>query len=374
MKNMTYKKFIKRALLFICSAIVLFLVYALMPRVWHHNAAYGIAFPTAKLLSDKTKNEISTFMKDSASRMQILMAVHDGKLIFEEGSTEKLINCHSARKSIMSLLYGIAKEKNYLSLDETIGQLGINESKTPLTELEKSATIRDLLMARSGVYLPAEGEVAYAKKNRPEREQYRPGEFFFYNNFDFNVLGVILEKKTGMSIGAFMEKHLAKPLGMQDFSVSNVVYDSPWPIPNKSNSDYPVYWIYLSARDFAKIGVLVMQNGRWNNQQIVSENWINESVTDSGIFSDNLLKMYYPFEGFAYSWWIDKDMNTIWADGYGGQFMCIDKKNKLVVVQRNFTGNSLLSSGLFLMNKDRDNSRKSDVIHVYKKMLQHTGN
>lgn len=105
--------------------------------------------------------------------------------------------------------------------------LGIDENKTPLTEQEKTATIKDLLMARSGVYLQAEAEVDYAKNNRPKREQYKSGEYFFYNNFDFNVLGTILEQKTGKSIGEFMEEHSSKPLGMQDFSAANVVYNSP---------------------------------------------------------------------------------------------------------------------------------------------------
>src|SRR5690606_27730171 len=238
-------------------------------------------------------------------------------------------NCHSARKSIMSLLIGIAHEKRLLSLDETLGQLGIDESKTPLTKQEKSATIRDLLMARSGVYLSAEAEVDYAKSNRPQREQYKPGEFFFYNNFDFNVLGVILEQKTGKSIGGFMEEYLAKPLGMQDFSASNVVYNSPWPVPNKSNSDYPVFWIFMSARDFARIGVLINQNGRWNDDQVVPADWVQRSLNEKTIFSEEIGKLNYPYDAFAYSWWLENDTNTIWADGYGGQFLCIDTTNDL---------------------------------------------
>ena len=67
----------------------------------------------------------------------------------------------------------------------------------------------------------------------------------------------------------------------------------------------------------------------------------------------------------SYSWWIDEDNKTVWADGYGGQFLCIDKAKNLVVVQRNFTGNSLLTSGLFLIDENRDNNPKSDLIHVY---------
>ena len=370
---MTYKRILKKPLTFAIIVIALFLAYSLMPRVIHHEASFGTELPKSTVLSVKTENEIRTFIRDTASRMQIVMAIQNGNVIFEEGNTKKLINCHSARKSIMSLLYGIAQDKGYLKIDETLGKLGIDESKTPLTEQEKTATIRDLLMARSGVYLPAEAETDFAKNYRPKRELYKPGEIFFYNNFDFNTLGHILEQKTGMSIGKFMEEHLAKPLEMQDFSSSNVVYNAPWPIPNKSNSDYAVYWIYMSARDFARIGILVAQNGVWKNKQVVSESWIDKSINDTQN-SDEVTKMNPPFDAFAYSWWIDNDNNTVWADGYGGQFMCIDKKNNLVVIQRNFTGNSLLSSGIFLMDKNRDNNPKSDLIHVYNLILSHASN
>lgn len=255
------KKIIKPVLIAFIGVFTLFLIYSLIPRVIHHKSQFGKELPNSDMLSKKAKAEIQTFIRDTASKMQIVMAIQNGKVIFEEGDTKKLINCHSARKSIMSLLVGIAIEKGYLRLDKTLEELDIDESKTPLTEQEKSATVKDLLMARSGIYLQAEAEVDYAKDHRPKREQYKPGAFFFYNNFDFNVLGVILEKKTGMSIGAFLEKHLARPLNMQDFAASNVVYDSPWPVPNNSNSDYPVYWIYMSARDYAKIGVLITQKG-----------------------------------------------------------------------------------------------------------------
>lgn len=214
---MTLKKAIKTVFIVLMSITALFLIYSLIPRVIHRKSEFGKELPKSNILSTKAKEEIRTSVRDTANNMQTVMAVHHGEVIFENGDTKKLINCHSARKSIVSLLYGIAQEKGYLKLDETLEQLGIDESSTPLTSQEKSATIRDLLMARSGVYLPAEAEVDYARTHRPKREQYKPGTFFFYNNFDFNILGVILEQKSGMSIGKFMEEYLAKPLEMQDF-------------------------------------------------------------------------------------------------------------------------------------------------------------
>ncbi|MBW8201187.1 serine hydrolase domain-containing protein [Flagellimonas abyssi] len=358
------KKILKRILLALLFLIAAFVTYSLPPRVGHSQNSYAKPLKKSNLLSISFQEELRKFAQDTATKSEVVIALKNNEIIFEKGDTKKLINLHSARKSIMSLLIGIAKEKGMLQLDESLGSLGIDESKTPLTEQEKTATIKDLLMARSGVYLQAEAEVDYARDNRPKREQYRPGEFFFYNNFDFNVLGAILEQKTGKSIGEFMEEHLTKPMGMQDFSASNVVYDSPWPIPNKSLSDYPVYWIYMSARDLAKIGTLVAQNGNYENKQIISAEWMDESLKPYTKLADfNLDKA--PLDAYGYLWWLDTDENLIWADGYGGQYLLIDPATKLVFVQRNFTGNSLMSSGLFLLDKHRDASHKNDLKHLY---------
>ena len=339
-------------------------IYSCLPRVWHKQSSYGISIAPSKLLSAESKTSLIKYINDTANNAQAVVVIKDEKIILATGATEKLINCHSARKSIMSLLIGIAKEKGMLKLDETIGSLGINESRTPLTEQEKTATIRDLLMAKSGVYLPAEAETDFAKKNRPTREQYKPGEFFFYNNFDFNVLGTILEKKSGMSIGAFMEKYLAIPLGMEHFAASNIVYGNPWPM-RKEKSDNRVYWIFLSAGDFARIGAMVAQKGKWHDQQIVSAAWINESVKR---YTDSLDSKTQSHDGYGYLWWSDND-GTIWADGWGGQFLQIDTAHNLVIAQRNFTGNSLLSSGLFFMKKNRDGYR-SDVRYLRKRIVE----
>jgi len=83
--------------------------------------------------------------------------------VAEWGKTNKVSCLHSARKSILSLLYGIAQEKGFLTLDMTLDDLEIS-GKTQLTAIERTASIRDLLMSRSGIYLPAEGEVSSIEK------------------------------------------------------------------------------------------------------------------------------------------------------------------------------------------------------------------
>jgi CubicO group peptidase (beta-lactamase class C family) len=357
------KKTLKRMLYSILIVLTIALAYSCMPRVWSKKSAYGTDISKADILPQLTQDKLKKYIQDTAQNAQAVVVIHDEKVILEVGKTQKLINCHSARKSIMSLLIGIAKEKGLLNLDETLGQLGIDESKTPLTTQEKTANISHLLMAKSGVYLQAEAETDFAKNNRPKREQYKPGEFFFYNNFDFNVLGTILEKKTGKSIGVFMEEYLAKPLGMQDFAPSNVIYGNPWPM-RSDKSDHRVYWIYMSARDFARIGAMVAQKGIWQNKQVVSAAWIEESLKPH---TSKVPKDMRPFDAYGYLWWLDNDNNTAWADGFGGQFLMVDTARNLVLAQRNFTGNSLISSGLFMMKKKKDGFR-DQLMYVYDKI------
>lgn len=356
---------LKSTLYILLLIILLGSTYACLPRVWYRISPYASPLPTADRLTTIQREQLTQYIRDTAQNAQAVVAFYEGKAILDVGDTKRLINCHSARKSIMNLLIGIAQEKGFLRLDETLAQLGIDERKSPLTPQEKTATIHDLLMAKSGVYLPAEAETDFAKAHRPRRGQYKPGEFFFYNNFDFNVLGAILEKKTGQSIGQFMEDYLAKPLGMQDFAPSNIVYGNPWPLRN-DQSDYRVYWIFLSARDLARIGAMVSQKGVWQTTQVVPANWIEESFQPHTLRVD---KSMWPFDAYGYLWWIDQDTQTYWADGFGGQFLLIDPARRLAIAQRNFTGNSFLSSGLFLLKKKRDGSRRQ-LLHVYEAIKQ----
>ena len=262
-----------------------------------------------------------------------VIVFHKGKLVAEWGDTQLVSSVHSVRKSILSLLIGIAIEKGSINLDATLAELGIDEV-TSLTEREKTANVRQLLMARSGIYLYALGETDDTIKAKPARGIYDPGEKWVYNNWDFNVLGVIFEKSTGMTIGSAVEEWLAKPLAMQDFKPSHVTYRS------SERTLHPQYVINMSARDLARIGLLVQNHGQWEGKQIVSAKYITEATTP---FSKNLE------EGedlnYGYCWWILE--GKIIATGYGRQSIVINPKNETVVVTKVFTGNNPIQKALF---------------------------
>jgi CubicO group peptidase (beta-lactamase class C family) len=152
------------------------------------------------------------------------MIVQNGEVVSQWGNFDKKLTSYSIRKSLISALYGIYASDGVIDVNETLDQLGIDDSPDPLTKEEKRARIVDILRARSGVYHPVDFETPGQKRLRPARGSHPPGTFWFYNNWDFNVLGTIFEKKTGKKIGEAFYERIAKPIGMQDFQPDDVFY------------------------------------------------------------------------------------------------------------------------------------------------------
>lgn len=336
------------------------LAWAAMPRVPNPSPDTQTELQTVPF--DTTKIEELWPAPGSNDRKRARIIMHGEEVIFADGPTDLIMNTHSMRKSIMGLMYGIAVDKGLIDLDKTLAELGIDEN-TPLTEQEKTATIRDLLMFRSGIYLPAAGEHDNQITDRPNRDSHKPGEYFFSNNFDANALGTIFVQETGYEIGEFMEEFLAKPLGMQDFSAENVIMGSPWFMPS-ADTRHPHYHTYMSARDMVRIGVMVAQGGRWNGKQVVSEEWIKLSTSPHSDLRDNHIP-YTRYSHFGYLWWIREQDGTIWTDGYGGHFMAIDPERDLVLIERNYTGNSFLSTGWWMLVEGNSSKSLSGMMTAY---------
>src|SRR5690606_18172885 len=125
-----------------------------------------------------------------------VMIVVRGKVLDAWGPLDRKFKSHSIRKSLIGALYGIQVEAGKIDLDATLRDLGIDDNEPSLSDLEKTATVRQLLQSRSGIYHPALYETARMKAERPERHSHAPGTFWYYNNWDFNALGTIYEQAT----------------------------------------------------------------------------------------------------------------------------------------------------------------------------------
>jgi CubicO group peptidase (beta-lactamase class C family) len=224
-----------------------------------------------------------------------VMIVQGGKVVDQWGDFDKKIDCYSIRKSLLSALYGIYSAEGAIDINQTLEQLGIDDSPDPLTKEEKQARVVDLLRARSGVYHKVDFETESMQKSRPARGSHPPGAFWYYNNWDFNVLGTIFEKKTGMKIGDAFYQRIAKPIGMEDFQPSDLFYfGGPLSI-------HPAYHFEITARDMARFGLLYLRHGRWNGKQIVPAAWIEKSSHASEMVKSDGAD----HGGYEYLWWVD---------------------------------------------------------------------
>lgn len=271
------------------------------------------------------------------SGFDAVMALYDGKILFSWGSVAQNYNAHSIRKPFLSALYGIHVSRGNINLNATMEELNIDDIPPSLTYEEKQATVRDLIKSRSGIYHEAAAEDQTMIDLRPERGSHPPGTFYYYNNWDFNVAGVIFEQETGTKIFKEFKRKIADPIGMQDFHVENCSYHY-----ELEKSMHPAYPFRMSARDMARFGALFQKNGVWKDQQIIPTAWINESTTIYS-FVDSTLGV-----GYGYMWRIYPEGSVIsqMIGGYrifghtglgGVQALIIIPDLKLVIVERTDT-------------------------------------
>ena len=258
------------------------------------------------------------------------MVVTGGKIVYEFGDLSYPFKCHSVRKSLMSGLYGPYVGDGMFSPDATLAELGIKENPA-LTETEMTARLVDMWKARSGVYILAMGESREMAESRPERGSHKPGTFFYYNNWDFNVLGSIFVRETGESIGDAFERRIASPIGMEDFEPSHVTYTY-----QRASTVHPRFAFRMSTRDLARFGQLFLQNGEWERRSVIPAEWVEKSTR---AYSDD---DRYAGMGYGYMWWtLTRDAlgggwpaECYFAEGYGGHICMVVPDLETVIVHR----------------------------------------
>jgi CubicO group peptidase (beta-lactamase class C family) len=293
-------------------------------ETWQHSAPSSFGFNQAQL------DLAISFAQSKGSTSG--MVVSHGVVIAEWGDTARRSNLHSARKSFLSALIGIAVSRGQIHLDDSLETLGIDDNDPALSAEEKQATVRMLIEARSGVYHPTVYETNAMQAAKPARYSHAPGTFWYYNNWDFNTLGAIYAKASGNDIFEALKTEIAAPIGMQDYRVSDGHY-----VSGGSDSRYPAYPFDLSARDLARFALLYLHGGQWRDRQIVPRDWVEASTRS---YSDT------PTGGYGYMWWTSvpaggergRDVKllrpTFWADGHLGQYAVVVPSLDLVVVNR----------------------------------------
>lgn len=265
-------------------------------------------------------------------KLAALIVSRNGRRIHAEGDLSKPFLLHSMRKSFISMLYGIAVQNGDIHMDDTLAKLDIDDIPA-LTAVEKSATVRNLLKARSGVYIPAAAEAPSMKARRPARGSHAPDTFWYYNNWDFNALGHIYEMQTGKSVFIGLEHWIADPIGFEDFDTfDNAFYDY-----EEGVSQFPAYHMLFSARDLERTGLMLLNDGTWSGKQILPASWIAESS-----YSYSRTNYDDALSGYGYLWWIAKENtagaakpvppDAFTAAGAGGHYMTVIPSLRMLVI------------------------------------------
>lgn len=285
-----------------------------------------------------------------------VMVVHRGKLVAAWGSVETPYTAQSVRKALLNGLIGGLVDRGMLSTEATLASLGIDDTNPALTPEERQATVEDLMRSRSGIFHSALYEVGGWKRERAALAArklagggFGPGEYWIYNNWDFNALGTIVERTAGLEIGPLFARFVAAPLHMQDFEAGHVEYttkESATEQRFQNWSEHRAYVFDISTRDLARYGLMYMGCGVWNGQRLLSADWIRRSLegvdTRLGRGPD---EQATGFGDYGYLWQIDRPGSrrlsrlqtrepVYMATGARGHFMLIAPYLDLVIAHQ----------------------------------------
>lgn len=275
------------------------------------------------------------YNKETQSKAFLVFKGDD--LIFEkywDGHTDKTVsNSFSAAKTVVALLIGIAIEEGKIkSLEDPIGNY-IPEFK----EGDKSIiTIRNLLNMSSGLDWTESGKNPLSNN----AESYygtdlyglvtrqnlirKPGKDFIYQSGNSQLLGFIVQKATGKSVSEYCSEKIWSKIGMES--------DAYWSLDKEGGDEKAFCCLYATARDFGRIGKLILRNGKYGSEQIVPEWYIKEMTviptemgTEEGVANHQYGLHVWLYEGYK--------SPVIYCRGIKGQYMISIPEEDLVIVR-----------------------------------------
>ena len=283
------------------------------PQLWEFSENYQ-----SNSLSKELVKEIESWETTS------LLILHRDSIAYERywnGYSEKsLTNTFSMAKSFTSLAIGIAIEEGRIkSIDQKAGDF-----LPEFAEGEKAKiTIKHLLQMASGIDFGESygNPFGYMAKtyygsdlydltvNKPMK--YEPGTVWKYQGGNTLLLSFILEKATGQNLSDYFSKHFWKPLGATE--------DALWSISEEGGRERSYCCFYSNARDFARIGQMMLDSGKWNGRQLINQAYIEKSISPVNIKNEAAKLIDY----YGLQWWMGEYQGAdfYYARGIQGQYI-----------------------------------------------------
>jgi CubicO group peptidase (beta-lactamase class C family) len=288
------------------------------------------------------------FDQPEAAGLRSVVVVRNGYIVAEgynlnQASGEK-VDVYNVTQSIISALTGIAMQEGKLkNVNTTVASL-LPDWMAFDDAVKKQITLQHLLTMTAGLKWDNTDERSTMQMQETDiwAQFYagqpmtagRPGEQFVFSNGSAQLMSAILEKVTGMRTWQYANEKLFGPLGIED---------AEW-LTDPSGTAVGSWGAHMSTRDMAKIGLLYLSGGRWEDKQIVPRSWVNKSTRAYVIeqMEDGEKR------GFGYYWWIRgidpkadpskvKAKDAVYsAMGVGGQRIVVVPKYGMVIAM---TGN-----------------------------------
>ncbi|MBQ0732766.1 serine hydrolase domain-containing protein [Aquimarina celericrescens] len=290
---------------------------------------------------DSIENLLNTIYKTPHKDFRGLVVIKDNHIVIEEYFNtfwrKTIHDIRSAGKSVTSLLLGIAiKEGLIKNLDQTVYALFSKNKYYSVNEDYKKIKLKHVLDMSSGLDADTDkpktaGHVGkWITKddwkeyllNVPLKSQ--PGKEWVYADINALLIGFAIEEASGMSLKDYAQKKLFNPLGIEQ------VY---W-YTNASNQTGAAGNLYLSTLDFAKLGLLVVNEGKWNNIQIIDPNFIKELITHKNF---NISEYFSLADSYGMFWYKtsrtfgNKNIDYLFASGNGGNHLVVVPKENMII-------------------------------------------
>ena len=287
---------------------------------------------------DYNKRKISDSMEATLERYETVefLIIRDDSIRYEQYwdhyKTNSLSNSFSVAKSIVGTLVGIAVDEGLIkSIDEPVShyldwfgagensKLTIRQVLTMSAELNWDEQYSSLFSITTKAYYGNNLE----KIARAMRVTGEPGKVFNYQSGCTVLLAMIVEKASGKSVSEYASEKLWKPLGAE--------FPARWSLDHYDGQEKAFCCFYSTARDFARLGQLFLDSGKWKGRQIVSKQWVAESTTPAPLLDDD----GKPNDCYGYQWWITQyDGHRIfYARGLSGQYIVVIPDKRIVMVR-----------------------------------------
>jgi len=232
----------------------------------------------------------------------------------------------STAKSYYAALIGISLDRGEIeSLDDPVSKY----VESYRNNEKENITIRQILNMTSGLEFPSHehemmfleaDHVKYAEKVGVENP---PGEVFQYNNVNSMMIGEILKGATGKTAKVLLDERVFSQIGLENYTA--------W--EDSAGNTMTYCCLDMSARDYSKFGLLFNRDGRWGDKQIISKDYVDESLQLYWGSTPDMGWSHSDTRGYSLQWWISKyddDAKIYNTSGKFGQFIFIDKERDIV--------------------------------------------